>query len=106
MTNEEHSSRLHAEIMNLQGKAEAQYWETYLRTAYSLGHRDARHAAAELAQEAIAAALDEREREAGQWRRFAAYCRSCALSGESNPHTFEQFVSYTAALSPEVKHGE
>lgn len=27
-----------------------------------------------------------------QYQQFAAYCRSCALSGESDPQTFEQFV--------------
>lgn len=27
------------------------------------------------------------------WKRFASYCRSCALSGESNPLDFEQFVA-------------
>lgn len=30
-----------------------------------------------------------------QWRRFASYCRSCALSGESNPQTFQEFCNYT-----------
>lgn len=32
-----------------------------------------------------------------QERSFAAYCRSCALSGESNPQTFDQWKAYTQA---------
>jgi hypothetical protein len=55
----------------------------------------------------IAAALEEAEQTIGQWQRYAAYCRSCALSGESDPHTFEQFVNYTTAALDEGKtHAE
>jgi hypothetical protein len=32
------------------------------------------------------------------WQRFANYCRSCAISGESNPDSFEDFCA-RAALS-------
>lgn len=28
-----------------------------------------------------------------QWQKFAGFNRSCALSGESNPLTFEEFVA-------------
>ena len=43
--------------------------------------------------------------ELGQWQQFAAYCRSCALSGEHDPQDFQDFMAYTgwsapAALTP------
>ncbi len=31
--------------------------------------------------------------ELSAWQRFSSYCRSCALSGESNPQEFEEFCS-------------
>jgi hypothetical protein len=34
---------------------------------------------------------EQRDDELRSWKRFAAYCRSCAMSGENDPHTFEQF---------------
>lgn len=33
------------------------------------------------------------ERELGQWQQYAAYLRSCALSGESDPHDFDAFLA-------------
>ncbi len=35
------------------------------------------------------------ENELKAWKKFAAYCRSCALSGESNPQDFKTFVEYS-----------
>lgn len=29
-----------------------------------------------------------------QWQQFAGYCRLCALSGEADPQTFEEFIAY------------
>lgn len=53
LLNEAQIDRLHAEIMNLPCPPEVEDWSTEKRLDYKCGHRDARHAAAEL----VAAAL-------------------------------------------------
>ncbi len=70
MTPEEHSSRLHAAIMNLPCKVHDEY-ATTAPLAFVAGHRDARHAAAELAQEAIAAALESQAQQLADARLLA-----------------------------------
>jgi len=35
--------------------------------------------------------LAAKDIELGLWQRYAAFCRCCALSGENDPYTFEQF---------------
>lgn len=40
----------------------------------------------------VATGINELYERAGQqWQQYAAYCSSCAMSGES-PHSFEQFL--------------
>ena len=36
-------------------------------------------------------AMAERGPELRKWQQYAAYCRSCALSGEADPQDFEEF---------------
>lgn len=36
----------------------------------------------------------ELERRLSDYQRFASYCRSCALSGESDPQSFEDFIRF------------
>lgn len=58
------------------------------------------------AAEAVREANAEVERlraELAKWQRFASYCRCCALCGESDPQTFEQFVDYGATLATQEK---
>lgn len=40
--------------------------------------------------------IDLSEGELAMLQRFASYCRSCALSGESNPMEFETFINMPA----------
>nr|DAH57245.1 MAG TPA: hypothetical protein [Caudoviricetes sp.] len=62
---------LHAEIMNIPARV-GTYNDEY---CYKLGHRDARHDAAELALKAQARIeeLEEKAKELDVWSRFAGY---------------------------------
>lgn len=53
---------LHAAIMNLPTDPEIEHLSDYNRTLYKTGHKEARHAAAELAQEHTAALIAENAR--------------------------------------------
>jgi hypothetical protein len=35
----------------------------------------------------------ELEKKLTQWMQYAAYCRSCAKSGDHDPHDFEAFLA-------------
>ena len=72
---------LHDQIMNIQCDRATLDWAN-TREAYQYGHRDARHAAAELAQaqdatiRALLADLERAEKDAERYRFLAAHCRS------------------------------
>ena len=84
---EMNGSRLHGEIMNIQTTSKGigtavetvqgidNDWETRLAMAYKLGHRDARHAAAELA----ALAHGYREQSEGVDRKWLMECLDTAI---------------------------
>lgn len=46
------------------------------------------------------------EKRLSQWMQFAGYCRSCALSGEHDPHDFQGFLAHSdnAAWAHLYKH--
>lgn len=44
--------------------------------------------------------LDESKQELSAWQQFAGYCRSCALSGEHDPQSFEDFVKSMGWILP------
>jgi hypothetical protein len=61
MSTPDPAAAVHAAIMNLSGKINPDSFGPDIVSSYRVGHRDARHAAAELAQAAVAAVVAERD---------------------------------------------
>lgn len=86
-------SATEAELVALRAQVAAM--ETERDEAYETARRDADRLVRVLNGRAqLQADITTLTAERDQWCQFAAYCRSCALAGESDPQTFAEFLVY------------